>query len=432
VLIVRAQVIHTPRDPFAEGDGALEAFSDGAVAVGGDGRILATGDFASVVADYPDAPVADRRRSVLLPGLVDTHVHFPQLGIVGAMGLPLLDWLRERALPHELRLADTEHARTLAHDFVQALAANGTTTALVFGAHFPAAQDALFAEAERTGLRITSGLVVSDRELHPDLEVEPQAAYDASRALADRWHGRGHLRYAVTPRFALSCSEGMLDACGALAADVDHALVTSHLNEHPDEVALVAGLFGWSSDYLHTYERFGLLGTSTVLAHNVHSSDAELRRLAAAGAAVAHCPASNAFLGSGTFPLRRHVEYNVRVALGTDVGAGTGLSVLKEALLAYKIQMLRPDGVRLAPAHLLYLATSAGAQALGLGDEVGDLGAGKAADLVLISPPEGSTLAAVLRHSDSAEEVLGAVLALAREESVAEVTVEGDVVFERG
>ncbi len=432
MLVLRAQVIHTPRDPFAEGEQALESFSDGAVAISDDGRILDTGDYAAVAAEYPDAPLADHRRSILLPGFVDTHVHYPQLGIVGAMGLPPLEWLHKRALPEELRLSDPEHARTLAHDFVRALAANGTTSALVFGAHCPAAQEALFAEAERAGLRITSGLVVSDRNLHPEVELDPQSAYDSGRQLAERWHGRGRLRYAVSPRFALSCSEGMLDSCGALNADIDGGLVTSHLNEHPAEVELVAGLFPWSDDYLATYERFNLVGPATVLAHNLHGTEPELERLGAARASVAHCPASNAFLGSGSFPLRAHLDHGVRVAIGTDVGAGTGLSVLKEALLAYKMQMMRPDGARLGPAHLLWLATAAGARALGLGDRVGDLRRGRAADLVLISPPAGSTLASVLRHSDSAEETLGAVFALAREESVAEVRVAGDVVHERG
>jgi guanine deaminase len=423
--IVRAHLMHAPRDPFAAGAAALESFPDGALAFAG-GRILAAGDHAGVARHHPGAEVIDARGAILLPGLVDTHVHFPQLGILGAMGLELLDWLEERALPEEARLADAAYARALARDFVGALAANGTTTALVFGSHFPAAQEALFEEAERRGLRIASGLVVSDRHLRPELHRTPEEAYDAGRELAARWHGRGRLRYAVTPRFALSCSEPMLESCGALAAELGDALVTSHVNESAAEVRRVAELFPSARDYLETYERAGLVGPSTLLAHDVHVTDGELQRLAAARAVVASCPSSNAFLGSGIFPMRRHLDAGVRFALGTDVGAGTTPSVLGECLFSYQAQMLAPGGIRLHPAHLLWLATAAGARALGLGDEVGDLTPGKQADFVLLRPPRGSTLAKVLARSASADDGLGAVIALAREESVVEVRVAGE------
>jgi guanine deaminase len=427
--IVRAQILHTPRDPFAHGAAALEAFDDGALAFDG-GRIVATGSFAAVHAEHPDADVVDQTGAVLLPGLVDLHVHYPQIAVIGAMGMPLLEWLATRTLPEEARLADTAYAEEVARFFVRALAANGTTTALVFGSHFPGAQDALFAEAERSGLRIASGLVVSDRNLLPELHVTAQAAYDRSRALIERWHGRGRLRYAVTPRFSLSCTEEMLEACGALCAEPG-VLFTSHLNENRAEIAVVAGLFPWSRDYLDTYERFGLVGPASVFAHDVHVSDDELRRMAGARCSVAHCPSSNAFLASGIFPMARHAAHGVRFGLGTDVGAGTGLSLFKEGLMAYHVQMVRPEGELIGPVHLLYLATRAGADALGLADEIGDLSPGRSADFVLLRPPEGGTLDAVLRQSPSAEATLGALFTLAREECVAEVRVAGEPVLIR-
>jgi guanine deaminase len=225
VTIIRAQVLHTPRDPFAE-DGstpaderALECYENRAVAFA-EGQIVATGDFAEVSAEHPNAEVIDERHGFLLPGLVDTHVHWPQLGAVGAMGLELLDWLNTRTLPEEAKLADLDYAQPLARDFLRGLAANGTTTALVFGSHFPAAQDAFFEAAAESGLRLASGLVVSDRELLPSLHVTPEEAHDAGLALARRWHGKGRLRYAVTPRFSISCSDEMLESCGALATQV--------------------------------------------------------------------------------------------------------------------------------------------------------------------------------------------------------------------
>jgi guanine deaminase len=425
--IIRAKVAHTPRNPFSF-DAALESFADGALAVD-DGRILACGAYPEVLASVPDASVVDARDSVLLPGFVDCHVHYPQIRMIGAMGLTLLDWLRLHALPEEARLSDQAYASSLAERFLHALASNGTTTALVFGSHFPGAQEALFAAASATGLRIASGLVLSDRGLLPELEVGAGTAYELSRGLIDRWHGRRLIRYAITPRFAVSCSEELLEACGSLAHEAEGLLLTTHVNETVGEVELVRELFPWARDYLETYERYGLVGARSVFAHDVHPEDDELRRLAAAGAAVAHCPSSNAFLGSGLFPLRRHLSHSVRIALGTDVGAGTGPSMLKEGLMAYQAQMLSGDGYPLAPEHLLYLATAAGASALGLSEEVGDFSAGKSADFVLVRPVQGSTLATVLERAESFEEILGALFTLAREESIAEVRVGGRVVW---
>jgi guanine deaminase len=376
--VIRAKIAHTPRNPF-EVQGALECFEDGAVAFDG-GRILGCGRYQEVRSGHPDADVQDARDAILLPGFVDCHVHYPQLRMIGAMGLELLDWLRLHALPEEARLADDAYAASLADRFVSRLAANGTTTALVFGSHFAAAQEALFAAAAASGLRIASGLVASDRNLLPALQLDPETFGQQARGLIDRWHGHGLIRYAVTPRFAVSCSDELLQACGDLAGEAHGLLVTTHLNETADEVALVRELFPWAGDYLETYERYGLVGERSVFAHDVHPQDGELRRLGRAGAAVAHCPSSNAFLGSGVFPLRRHLSHGVRFGLGSDVGAGTGLSLLKEGLVAYEAQMLAGERYPLAPGQLLYLASAAGAAALGLADEVGDLGVGKSAD----------------------------------------------------
>ena len=239
--VVRAQVAHTPRNPF-EHDDALESFTDGAVAFA-DGRVVGCGEYRDVRAAWPEAEMLDARDAVLLPGFVDCHVHYPQIRVIGAMGLELLDWLRLRALPEEARLADPAFARSVAEQFVRALAANGTTTALVFGSHFAGAQETLFSAAEQVGLRMASGLVVSDRGLLPALDVPARRALELSRDLAERWHGRGLIRYAVTPRFSVSCSDELLSACGELAQANEGLLITSHLNETPSEIALVTGCF---------------------------------------------------------------------------------------------------------------------------------------------------------------------------------------------
>ncbi len=421
--LLRASLFHTPRSPFVDA-GALHAVSDGGLAVQ-DGRIFAAGGFGETREAAPAAEVVDLRPGLLLPGFVDAHVHYPQVRVIGGMGRRLLDWLQAHALPEEARLADPDYARAVAREFLAGLLRSGTTTALVFGAHFPAAQSSLFETAAALGVRIVSGLVLSDRALRPELHQPADRAYEASLELIRRWHGHGGLRYAVTPRFAVSTSEALLEAAGALLHAAPDLRFQTHLNETPDEVGEVRARFPWAPDYLAVYERYGLVGPGSVFAHDLHASDGELARLAAAGAAVAHCPSSNAFLGSGLFPLRRHLNHGVRVALGSDVGGGAGFSLLKEGLWAYATQMLRPDGYPLTPAHLLYLATRAGAEALGLEGEIGDFAPGKRADVVLVSPPAGSTLATVLAHAASPEAALGALFTLGGEREVAAVYVDG-------
>ncbi|HEU5267380.1 MAG TPA: guanine deaminase [Jatrophihabitans sp.] len=421
MTVYRAQALDTPDNPFRGGE--LRAEADAGIAVV-DGGIVDRGPFADVHARHPDDDVVDLRAGLLLPGLVDTHVHFPQMRAIGALGMPLLEWLDRCALPEEARLADAEYAAAVAREFIRALGDSGTTSALVFGSHYAAAVDLLFQAAAERGMRITSGLVVGDRMLRDDLHTTSQRAYDEGHALAARWHGTGMLRYAVTPRFSLSCTDELLASCGALHRDVAGSWFTSHLNENRDEITTVQQLFGAS--YLDSYDKHGLVGARSVFAHNVHPTDAELKQLAAGSASVAHCPTSNAALGSGLFPLDRHLAFDVRVALGCDVGAGSGFSLFKEALQAYFVQQLRgPDGVPLTATHLLHLVTAAGADALGLRDLAGDLSVGKRFDAVWVRPVPASTLDVGLRHAAGPEEALAKTFTLATAHDLAAVWVDG-------
>jgi len=430
VTVYRARVLDVPEDPFD--GGVLRAADDVALAVV-DGVVVARGPVSDVRRADPDGLVVDLRDGWLLPGLVDTHVHYPQVRIIGALGMPLLEWLDRCALPEEQRLASVDYARLVAEEFCESLVAAGTTTALVFGSHFAGAVDQLFTAAARHGLRVTGGLVVSDRGLPDPLLTTPDRAHEESLALARRWHGRGRTRYAVTPRFSLSASEAMLEACAAAVADIGGAWFTSHVNENLAEVTEVSRLFGSADHYTATYDGPGLLGDRSVLAHNVHAADVELELLAQRRTAVAHCPSSNSALGSGLFPLARHVAQGVGVALGSDVGAGTGFSLFKEGLQAYFMQrLLGPEGLPLTPAHLLHLATAAGARALGLGDRVGDLSVGKEFDAICLRPVRGTELDIGLRHTDSPEEALGKIFALASDADVADVWVGGQQVASGG
>ena len=424
MTLFRGTLLDTPVDPFAGGELRTEA--DGALRVDATGTITQRGSWENVRTAYPDDDVVDLSGGLVLPGLVDTHVHYPQVRMIGALGMPLLEWLERSALPEEARLADTAYAEAVARDFVNGLVSAGTTTALVFGSHFAGAVDALFTEADRVGLRVTSGLVVSDRSLREDLLTTPQRAHDEGLALARRWHGLRRNRYAVIPRFSLSCTEAMLASCEALMGDVDGAWFTTHLNENALEVETVRQLFDDAGHYLHTYAEHRLVGSRSVFAHNVHATHPELVDLAAAGSSVAHCPTSNAALGSVLFPLRTHLEHGVRVALGSDVGAGTGFSLLKEGLQAYFMQqLLGASGLPLGPAHLLHLATAAGAAALGLGDQVGHLSVGYQLDAIWLRPSPGSTLDVALRHARSPEDALAKAFALGTPADVAGTWVAG-------
>ena len=427
MTLYRAAVFDVPGDPFATAQ-ALRTESDAGIVVR-NGAIVVRGPYADVATAHRDEETVDLRDGLLLPGLVDTHVHYPQVRVIAGLGMPLLDWLDHWALPEEARLAEDAYAEAVAGEFLGGLVRAGTTSALVFGAHFARATEILFTAAEHSGLRITAGQTVSDRLLRPDLLTTPDVALMEGRKLLEHWHGQGRLRYAVTPGFSLSTSPAMLDVCAELLALADDVWFTSHINENTIEVATVLELFDSAEHYLDSYAQHGLVTPRSVFAHNLHARDDELELLAASGAWVAHCPTSNAALGSGLFPFRRHVAHGARVALGSDVGGGTGFSLVKEALQAYFAQqLLGAEGLPLTATHLLYLATRAGAQALGLDHQVGDLSVGKQFDAVWMRPAADSTLAVVLRHARDAHDALAKVFALAFSADVAGVWVGGDQV----
>lgn len=424
--ILRAPLFHTPRNPFLA-SAALESFEDGALMIH-DGKIAACGDYASVKAAHPNAAIADLRGGFLLPGFIDTHIHFPQLRVLGGLGKELLEWLEEFALPEEVRMGDLSYACATAQRFVHALASHGTTTAMVFGAHFRDATAALF-EAAAAKVRLVSGMVLSDRSLRPELHQTPAAAYRDSADLIRRFHGRGLSLYAVTPRFALSASEAILEVSESLMKEHPGVRFQTHLNENQTEIEEVSRAFPWAKDYLSVYERFHLTGRGAVMAHNVHPTAGELERLAASGTAISHCPCSNAALGSGIFPLKRHIYAGVTCALGTDVGAGTGFGMLKEGLQAYMMQRLVPDGLPMGPEHLLYLATRAGAEALRMEDQLGDFAIGKSADVVYIRPPKNSPLEAVVERAGDRNRILSALFTLGDSAAIREVRVGGATIY---
>lgn len=361
--------------------------TDVLIQVGPDGKIASVED-APPECDIPETwPGA-----VLLPGFVDTHLHFPQTRIIGSASGPLLPWLEGAVFPQEALFADRDYAESVATEFCDAMLAQGTTSAAVFSSSHLGATDALFEELARRDMRVMAGLTLMNRGAPPALLVDVDPAMEAGEELIRRWHhhGDGRLRVCVTPRFALSCDATMMSRAADQAAR--HGLwVQTHLSENIEELRRTADAFPDAADYLAVYEDLGLMGEKSIVAHCIHLSDDEWERLARRDAVVAHCPDSNFFLGSGCMPLAKALALGIRVGLGTDMGAGRTFSMRRVAAAAYDAALLAAEPV--APETLLWLATRGGAIALGQEQRTGCLAAGFEADLVAVDVPAATAAA---------------------------------------
>ena len=421
---LRASILHCLADPGDESNrSAYEYFEDGLLVVD-EGHIVATGNATKLLSELAaDTAVIDYAGKLIVPGFIDCHVHFPQLDIIGSYGAQLLDWLNRYAFPAEAKFADPDYAREVAGVFIDELLKNGTTTALVFGTVHPHSADAIFEAADAKGMRLIAGKVLMDSNCPEELRDDAETGYADSKALIERWHGKGRLGYAITPRFALTSSAEQLAAAGRLASEYPDVWVHTHLAENMDEVDEIARLFPDSRSYLDVYEQHGLLRERAVFAHCLHMDDADRASMSAHGGAAAFCPTSNLFLGSGLFDLPAFRDAGIRCGLGTDVGGGTSLSLLKTASEAYKVLHLQEHA--LPATRALYLATLGAAEALYLDDRIGNFASGKEADFVVLDF-EGSNLTA--RRTAAAttiEEKLFALMTLADDRNVAATYVNG-------
>lgn len=383
-IALRGPMIWFEGSPFEEGDSALKYDSDGLLVME-KGRIVERGTAAECLPRWRDrAEVVHHAHGLMVPGFVDTHLHLPQLGVMGAYGKQLLDWLTEYTFPNEARFADPDVCNTEARVFLDALMSHGVTTGCVFGTVHPQSVQALFAQCLTRNIRMVAGKVMMDRNSPADLSDTVQSSYDDSKALIEKWHGTGRIRYAVTPRFAPTSTPGQLEAAGTLVAEHPGVHVQSHLSENPAEVAWVADLFPKSASYLDVYQRYGLLGRRAIYAHGIHLQDAEWAALHETDTALSHCPTSNLFLGSGLFDLHRATgsDRPLRVGLASDIGGGTSLSPLQTMGEAYKVAQLR--GHSISAAKLWWLHTAGAAEALDLQDRVGNLAVGLEADVVVL------------------------------------------------
>lgn len=418
------KVLHFLSDPATDGDQAFEYFDDGALLIE-DGLVCAVGTAQSITSMLPStAERVNHANALIVPGFIDTHIHYPQIDIIGAHGEQLLEWLERYVFPAEAKFADRTHANEVAARFMSELLRNGTTTALVFGTVHPQSVDAFFEAAEAHNMRMIAGKVLMDRNAPENLCDTPELAYTQSKALIERWHNRGRQRYAVTPRFAPTSSPAQLAAAGRLLQEFPDVYMHTHMSENVNEVAWVEALFPEHEHYLHTYDDAGLLGRRSIFAHCIHLNDNEWRRLADTQSNIAFCPTSNLFLGSGLFSLQQARKHGVKTGLGTDVGAGTSFSLLQTMNEAYKVQQLQ--GQTLQPLESFYLATLGGARTLDLDALIGNFLPGKEADFAVLDLAPTPLLAKRLTLCTSLRETLFVLSTLGDDRCVRETWIMGE------
>ena len=420
----RASVLHCLSDPGEDSRAsAYEFFEDGVLIVDG-GVIQEAGHAARLLQGLAqDVLVTELPGKIIVPGFIDCHVHFSQLDIIASYGERLLDWLHRYAYPAEARFNDPDYAREVATLFVDELLNNGTTTAMVFGTVHPHSADAIFEAALARDMRLVAGKVLMDCNCPKELQDDAESAYRDSKSLIERWHGRGRLGYAITPRFALTSTEQQLQAAAKLGREYPDVWIHTHLAENREEVEQIAKQYPARRSYLDVYDHFGLLRERALFAHCLHMDGEDRRQMASKGGAAAFCPTSNLFLGSGLFDLPAMRAANVRCGLGTDVGGGTSLSLLRTASEAYKVLHLQEHA--LPASRALYLATLGAAEALYLDDKIGNFLPGKEADFVVLDP-EGSRLTSRrVAGAGTIEEAFFALLTLADDRHVAATFVRG-------
>lgn len=368
-----------------------------------DGKVADFGAFDAVSKRNPGVAVTHVKDRLILPGFIDGHIHFPQVRVLGAYGNQLLDWLQTWIFPEEKKYADRDYAKAAAGKFFDALLAGGTTTCQAFTTSSPVSTEELFDEAARRGARIITGLTGIDRFAPDDYIISPKDFYRETRRLIESYHRKGRNLYAITPRFAVGCTEEMMDSCKTLKEEFPDCWINTHISENPSEIRTARDHYPDCTDYTQVHEKHGLLGPKFTAGHGVWLSNDEMRRFAKAGAAVSFCPLSNLFLGSGLFRIGRATdpEARVRLSLGSDMGGGNAFTLIRVLEEAYKVGLCNNtmlDGSvnpremdaaeaernKLGPYRAYYMATLGGAHSLYIDDLVGNFDIGKEADLVML------------------------------------------------
>lgn len=406
-----------------------DEFIDGALIVDADGRIIAVGQRSGILAQYPTASIVDFGKRLLLPGMIDLHVHLVQFAQTGRAGETLLGWLNKYIFPAELRFSDSVHAGKLSSWFFRELACNGTTLAVVFTSVHAEATDIAFETAEKLGLRVIMGKVMMDANSPEGLTEDTETSLQESAALCSKWHGRdnGRLLYAFTPRFAPTSTTKLLKGTGELWRAHPGSYLQTHLSENADEIEWVKQLFPNSRDYLDVYASNGLVGERSIFAHSIHLTDRELSELAKHDCGLAHCASSNFFLKSGIFPIEQVRQAGIKFGLGSDVAAGPEMCMFR---VMKDTAYIQPQ-IWVSPAQLLFYATLGGAKAIHLEDKVGSLEPGKEADFIVVDPTAKSGVPAdILDHPG--DEILSSLVYVGDDRMVKATYVRGRNIYSAG
>jgi guanine deaminase len=426
IHLYRASILHfahksaQPKDEYVYiKDGALVTHN---------GKIIATGEARTLLNQYPDAIIHDYSGQLIVPGFIDSHLHFPQTEMIASFGEQLLDWLENYTFPVERKFADPEYAAKIAAIFLRQLYKHGTTTGMVYSSVHKQATDALFRAAQQHNMLLIAGKVCMDRNCPPWLQDTASSAQQDSAELIERWHGQDRLYYAITPRFAPTSSIEQLHALGDLAQQYPDVYIQSHLSENLHEVEWVKSLYPNYGGYLDVYDQFNMLRPKAVYGHCIHMLEPEWQRFAESGATIAFCPTSNLFLGSGLFDRKKAQQHRIPVALATDVGGGTTFSMLRTLGEAYKIGQLQ--GNQLDPMHGLYMMTQGAALGLGLADKIGNLNPQSDADFVVLNPDFDELSSLRFTTHRQPQDIIFALSMLADDRAISATYIAGEPVYQ--
>lgn len=400
---------------------------DGILIVDDQGKISGVGQYADMKKDLEGINVVNYKGKLITPGFIDTHNHATQSTVVAAYGEKLLEWLNNYVFPAESHYKDDDHARTDLNFFIDQMLKNGTTTAVSFGPLFYDATNIFFEELQKRNMRFITGNTMMDDNSPEYLRLPAKENYDIAKKLIHKWHNKHRLSFCVTPRFGLSCSEQMLDMCGALAKEHQDVYIQTHLDENVNEIKATHEKFPWSKHYTDVYDHFGLVTDRAVFGHCIHLTEQELAIFKEKKAIIASCPTSNNFLGSGLFNFQRTSKYTERITFATDWGAGNTLSMLRVMDDAYKVAML--SGFKLPSMMRWYVCTLGAARALQMEDKIGNFEVGKEADFIVIDPDASPILKYRNNQVDDIFELLFIMMSLAGEENIAATYIMGKPVY---
>lgn len=430
---IRGPVVTYTGDAFRDGLERTMRYEPDAIVAMADGKITHFGPASQVRPQLPDDTVVKEygKDTVIMAGFIDCHVHYPQTQIIGAFGQQLIDWLNKYTFIAEQQFADQEHARDVARVFLQECLRAGTTSAAVYCTVHPQSVDAFFEETEKLGMRMIAGKVLMDRNAPEALTDTAQKGYDESRALISRWHGKGRLLYAVTPRFAASSTPEQMEMAGALWNEHPGTYLQSHVSENRGEISWVKELYPQRIGYLDIYDHYRQLGPRSIYGHGIWLTEQELQRCHETGTAIAHCPTSNQFLGSGLFNMAKAMDSRrpVRVGLATDIGAGTSFSMLQTLNEAYKVAQL--NGNALSAGHAFYLATRGTAKALYLEDKIGSVAVGLEADVIVLDLKSTPVIEYRMRYCRDIDEALFIQMTMGDDRAVLATYIAGRLAWQR-